>query len=612
MSCGRPGIVPADGLAPPLDQDIRDQLARIRSSPAFDAPDRAQKFLSYVVEEALQGRADRIKAYSVALEVFGRDASFDAQNDPVVRIEAGRVRRALEHYYLIAGQDDPILITIPKGGYVPTFTRLNAQVPKAAEALSKQGPRRKADVRMLGLCAAAILLVGVAGWAALNGPALERLVAAGGGSAGNTVPEMPRVVVDPFEDITGTPGSSLLARGLTDEVIGQMARFKEIKVVAGAAPAQVAERPTAVPALPQYGLEGRVRVDQDRFRLSARLVNQHDGAVIWTKAYDAQIGERELLDIETDIASDIAASLAQPYGVIFQADASALAHVPTKDARAYACALSYYGYRADLKRQTHAAVQGCLKDVVVDFPSYATAWALLSLTYLDELRFRYRFNAPDRPEDPPPLELAREAAERAVGLDPGNVRALQAEMLASYFNGDVRNALAIGERAFAINPNDSEFAGEFGFRLALAGQWDRGCRMVSRSVARNPGPTDYFQSALSVCSYMSGDYQEAERWARTSNLKDNPIFHLILAAIYGQRGKMAEARIEKEWLERHAPEYLRDPRKEVATRILRTEDQNHFIEGLRKAGVDVTPAGASSPPALKSEAPQVAPHASPG
>ncbi len=594
-----------------MDQDIRDQLARIRSSPAFDAPDRAQKFLSYVVEEALQGRSDRIKAYSVALEVFGRDASFDAQNDPVVRIEAGRVRRALEHYYLIAGQDDPILITIPKGGYVPTFTQLNAELPRVTRDLPGQGPRPKANVRKLGLCAAAILLLGVAGWAALNGPTLERLVAAGGGAGGNTVPEMPNVVVAPFEDISGVPGSSLLARGLTDEVIGQMARFKEIKVVAGTSPAQIDE-PAAVSALPRYGLEGRVRLDQDRFRLSARLVNQGDGAVIWTKTYDAQIGARELLDIETDIASDIAVSLAQPYGVIFQADASALADAPTKDAKAYACALSYYGYRADLKRQTHAAVQDCLKDVVVAFPSYATAWALLSLTYLDELRFRYRLEGPARPQDLPPLELAIEAAERAVGLDPGNVRALQAEMLAYYFNGDVRNALAVGERAFAINPNDSEFAGEFGFRLALAGQWDRGCRMVASSVARNPGPMDYFQSALSVCSYMSGDYQEAERWARASNLKDNPIFHMILAAIYGQRGKMAEARLEKEWLERHAPAYLVDPRKEVATRILRAEDQDHFIDGLRKAGLNVAPAGTALPPALKSEAPAAAPPVSPG
>ena len=81
---------------------------RILASPDFNVPERARAFLEYVVTETLSGRADRIKAYSIAIEVFGRGASFDPQSDPVVRIEAGRVRRGLERYYLTAGRSDPI------------------------------------------------------------------------------------------------------------------------------------------------------------------------------------------------------------------------------------------------------------------------------------------------------------------------------------------------------------------------------------------------------------------------------------------------------------------------------------------------------------------------
>lgn len=112
------------GAATQLGEDeVRAQLDRIRSSPDFEVPDRARKFLSCIVEEALTGRASRIKAYSIATEVFGRDASFDAQNDPVVRIEASRIRRALERYYLTAGRNDPLGIEMPKGAYVPIFAR---------------------------------------------------------------------------------------------------------------------------------------------------------------------------------------------------------------------------------------------------------------------------------------------------------------------------------------------------------------------------------------------------------------------------------------------------------------------------------------------------------
>jgi TolB-like protein len=589
MGFVRPDTASVDDFAPPLDQDIRDQLERIRASPAFDAPGRAQKFLCYVVEEALQGRADRIKAYSIALEVFGRNATFDAQNDPVVRIEAGRVRRALEHYYLLAGQRDPVLITIPKGGYVPAFTRFNALEPRVSKQPVQQhsGWFKTRTTALVSLSTAALFLsFGI--WAIVDWTVFQQSPAKEQSDVAFATPKMPKVIVAPFEDITGTPSSAALARGLTDEVISQMARFKEIVVIAGSSPTIPTEAAANGSATPLYGLEGRIRLDQDRLRLSARLVNQADGAIVWTKAYDAQLGQREIFDVETLMASEIATALAQPYGVIFQASPSEIAETASKDGKAYACTSSYYEYRATLGKQAHAQVQNCLKQVVSEFPNYATAWALLSFTYLDDLRFGYRAKLPGQPS----IDLASQAAEKAVELDPRNVRALEAEMLAHFFRGDVNSALAIGGRAFAINPNDTEFVGEYGLRLALSGQWDRGCGLISKSIERSPGPMGYFQSAMAICSYMQQDYQAAERLARASNLPDNPVYHLILAATYGQTGKLIQAQVERRWLEANAPEVLQDTRREVAMRLMRAEDQDHFMDGLRKSGlaISMTPA----------------------
>src|SRR5690349_11666555 len=107
--------------SPPAAEDVRAQLDILLAGPDLDAPARARRFLRYVVEETLAGRADRIKAYAIGTEVFERSADFDAQGDPVVRIEAGRLRRALERYYLSAGLTDPVIIDIPKGTYVPQF-----------------------------------------------------------------------------------------------------------------------------------------------------------------------------------------------------------------------------------------------------------------------------------------------------------------------------------------------------------------------------------------------------------------------------------------------------------------------------------------------------------
>ncbi|MFN7595172.1 MAG: hypothetical protein ACK5PT_00125, partial [Cereibacter sp.] len=76
--------------------EIGAQMARVLSSKDFDASDRNRRFLEYVVQEAMAGRADRIKAYSIATTVFGRNEDFDPQQDAIVRIEAGRLRRSLD------------------------------------------------------------------------------------------------------------------------------------------------------------------------------------------------------------------------------------------------------------------------------------------------------------------------------------------------------------------------------------------------------------------------------------------------------------------------------------------------------------------------------------
>jgi adenylate cyclase len=72
---------------------IHDALQRVLSSRDFVNSNRKKRFLQFIVREALAGHADRIKAYTIALDAFDRDANFDPVSDPVVRIEASRLRR---------------------------------------------------------------------------------------------------------------------------------------------------------------------------------------------------------------------------------------------------------------------------------------------------------------------------------------------------------------------------------------------------------------------------------------------------------------------------------------------------------------------------------------
>lgn len=122
---GRPGDEFQDG-------EVRKELHRIVTSHDFPATPRNRKFIGFAVERALQARngSGRVTAYEVATQVFGRGANFDPGDDPIVRIEAARLRKDLETYYLKSGRSNPLRICLPRGGYDAAFLR----PPEAAES----------------------------------------------------------------------------------------------------------------------------------------------------------------------------------------------------------------------------------------------------------------------------------------------------------------------------------------------------------------------------------------------------------------------------------------------------------------------------------------------
>ena len=105
----------------PTPDQVRAALERIVVSNVFSSSPQLASFLSFVVEAVLHGKSDRIKGYTIGVEVLRRDVKFDPQLDPIVRVEATRLRRALERYYAGPGLTDTVIIGLPRGSYVPTF-----------------------------------------------------------------------------------------------------------------------------------------------------------------------------------------------------------------------------------------------------------------------------------------------------------------------------------------------------------------------------------------------------------------------------------------------------------------------------------------------------------
>src|SRR5580692_6653544 len=118
------------------DQKTRLQLNRILDSRTFHQADRLKRFISFVVEETIAGRGTHLKEFLVGMEVFGKDARFDPRTDPIVRVQAKRLRSRLTRYYTEEGQEDEIVIDLPKGGYAPVIKRAEIAAPRRSVAAS--------------------------------------------------------------------------------------------------------------------------------------------------------------------------------------------------------------------------------------------------------------------------------------------------------------------------------------------------------------------------------------------------------------------------------------------------------------------------------------------
>ena len=322
----------------PSAADARNQLERVLANPAFMANAQRKALLRHLVEEGLAGRAEKLKGFAVAVAVFDRDGRFDAQTDPVVRLEARRLRRDLDIYYGTAGADDPVRITIPKGAYVPCFewqvgkgsvapsgletpaetaaapsdTTNGAPLATTAEAAdhardkpSERGFRHLVIPTLVGI---ALMLGAAVGWL-WN----QRLNESAETATVDPQEHGATVIVLPFEALSTAADDQFLAVGLAQQLISDLMPFAGLKLYS--APASSRQSPSADPtdigrALSvAYVVRGSVRSGPTAVRVSVQLVDAKTGEVLWSETYDRPLTPDDLLDVQADLAAQIATRL---------------------------------------------------------------------------------------------------------------------------------------------------------------------------------------------------------------------------------------------------------------------------------------------------------------
>ena len=221
------------------DKAIRQQLNRVLASKTFHEVDRLKRFISFIVLEAIAGRSGDLKEYVIGVQVFGKEPSFDPRTDPIVRVQARRLRARLVRYYREECQDDELIVDLPKGGYAPAFRR-----------------REGTPVMRPSLGAALV--------------------------SRNTI------TVLPFADHTAGGSLGYFCRGLRDEIVHALTSFKSLRVLATTrGEATDDQEPTRLEAA--LGVKGSVRASGDRVRVTVQLVDGASGYFLWSESVDRDL-----------------------------------------------------------------------------------------------------------------------------------------------------------------------------------------------------------------------------------------------------------------------------------------------------------------------------------
>jgi len=526
--------------APPLTPDnIKTQLNRIFTSSQFRSSEKQRHFLSYVIEETLEGRDNQIKGYTVAVAVYDRQVDFDPQVDPIVRVEAGRLRRALEHYYLTDGIEDPIRIEIPKGGYVPRFIAAGDSAFETGEPFSPAG-------REIG-------------------------------------DKAPSIAVLPLDNLTGDNSQDYFAEGLTEELTAELARYQELHVIASQSTMQfrgqgvdprIIGRKLAV----RFLLAGSVRNDGETIKISTRLIDTTNNAQIWSASYRREMTAANLIELQEEIAQNSVGALADQFGQITRELSKESRKKPPKKLAAYDAIMRFYHYESVLTPASFQEALNAMEKAVEIDPEYGLAWAVLGHLHADNHALGFC-------EIDKPLEKALKFARKALALEPGNQFVHDALTLVHFHRGEKTSFLKHLDTTLALNPNAPYIVGVAGWHLALYGEWGRGLALLQKGMQLNPYHPTWFYMATFMDCYHRADYESAYVEALKMNYPAIFWDPLMRAAALGQLDDNVEAERALKELFSLVPDFESVGRQLMGHYVKLPELVESLASGLKKAGM---------------------------
>ncbi len=554
--------------AGPDPERVRAALEELLGWQGISRSPQLAELLRYVVEKTLIGEGATIKAYSIAVDVFGRPQSFDPQSDPIVRVQARRLRTLLEQFYDSGIGVSEVQIRLPLGRYVPEFgvvARPNAasETPaiEVVGAPVVATPRRSRFLvnAVLGL---AFMLVGV-GLAVV----IVRWVLPSAPLIVSIIPEQPRVAIGTFDNLTGEPVLDDDVSQVGPHLAEALGRFETV-------------------TLGSDGLivNGSVQEVNGQFVLRAMVLQPGTNTTLWTTTITVPTGLTDTMAL-TVASNTLAAQLGNASGPLHAPGRAwlklqtALPNVPT----AYLCDLLYMSWR-DSRRLTDAeAGAGCFEKILATSPDDALALAAAA----GMRAWQTQFLATPSGNLSALMTDDTVAVARAVALRPSSSFIYEQQAVVLARQGSVNAAIGAIAKARELNPASMDAASVYGTLLWIDGQYAEGMRYSEESLAAIPSPPPWYHLTRAFNALREQRFFDAIDAAQTLASGDEEFGPVIALAA-------APRAAREDLIDRYRPLVMDNPRFEAAGILprlgMRVQDRSilqRFREGLILAGIPV-------------------------
>ncbi len=510
-----------------LDKEkIIVQVDKIINSQKFNRSKTLCKFLQFIVSETLNGKENQLKEYTIGIKVLNKNVTYSPQEDPSIRIHANRLRKFLVEYYEEDGRGDEIIISIPRGAYVPSFVINNSD-----SKIANIGFDIKSKIALL-----------------------------------------------PFNYFNTGDAEPRICYKLHQEIIHELSYFHEIDIVSEflELSPNVLEQQLADQKV-DYCVVGKCLNEEGKLTISIELRSVPFGVQpIWTESININDGVKEE-NAYGPLLQKVISVLCGFLGIIYRNKQD----VRLKQNYDNLGAIFWHNqYHTDFSEEAIMQTLQALNIGLKKSPNNSLLTAFLGELYLN-------FNLMDLQQDVDFLKKCLELAKRAVYLDENNQHAYGVLAAASVHSKRYEDFIFYSEKCIAINANSPMYQGLIGFISILGGNYQGGYNLMWNAIKKIPYYP--FEINVGFCLYNihKKRYKEAFQWAeriKRKNLIWDPILRITCLAYLNRFQDLDKPKKELFLLKENFSERARII---INIPLFDTDMQDSLIHGLKLAGIEI-------------------------